>query len=146
MSTKPAHCIIALARRTPALNNRKKMQSLNGVVRVFRTTPMGGSLWARGSCSKLFVGGLSYDTNETVLKNAFEKHGEIIEGNFLGFLFRMMCFCVLRGKKKYVGILAVRVICHHVSGKSKGYGFVRFASEDAADAALKEMHSQVCLK
>ncbi|XWS33378.1 hypothetical protein CRYUN_Cryun22dG0077000 [Craigia yunnanensis] len=92
------------------------MLSINGAVRIFRTTPLVGSLWARGSCSKLFVGGLSYDTNETVLKNAFEKHGEIIE---------------------------VRVICHHVSGKSRGYGFVRFASEAAADAALKEMHSQV---
>ncbi|XP_022755744.1 histone H2A-like [Durio zibethinus] len=62
------------------------------------------------------ISGLSYDTNETVLKNAFEKHGEIIE---------------------------VRVICHHVSGKSRGYGFVRFASEAAAIAALKEMDSQV---
>ncbi|XVE83087.1 hypothetical protein DITRI_Ditri16bG0059000 [Diplodiscus trichospermus] len=92
------------------------MQSINGAVRVFRTNPSSGSLWARGSCSKLFVGGLSYDTNETVLKNAFEKHGEIIE---------------------------VRVICHHVSGKSRGYGFVRFATEAAADAALKQMHSQV---
>lgn len=26
------------------------------------------------------VAGLSYDTNETVLKDAFSKHGEIIEG------------------------------------------------------------------
>ncbi|GAV57889.1 RRM_1 domain-containing protein [Cephalotus follicularis] len=64
------------------------------------------------SCSKLFVGGLSYDTNEPVLKNAFERHGEIIE---------------------------VKVICHHVTGKSKGYGFVKFTSEVAASTALKEM-------
>ncbi|XP_021278721.1 glycine-rich RNA-binding protein 4, mitochondrial-like [Herrania umbratica] len=92
------------------------MQSLNGAFRLFRTIPLAGSLSVRNSCSKLFVGGLSYDTNETVLKDAFEEHGEIIE---------------------------VRVICHHVSGKSRGYGFVRFASEAAADAALKEMHSQV---
>lgn len=27
------------------------------------------------------VSGLSYDTNETVLKDAFEQHGELIEGN-----------------------------------------------------------------
>ncbi|XVF20110.1 hypothetical protein REPUB_Repub11eG0170000 [Reevesia pubescens] len=92
------------------------MQSINGAVRVFRKNPLARLLWARDSCSKLFVGGLSYDTNETVLRNAFEKHVEIIE---------------------------VRIICHHVSGKSRGYGFVRFASEAAASIALKEMHSQV---
>ncbi|XP_039041581.1 glycine-rich RNA-binding protein 4, mitochondrial-like isoform X1 [Hibiscus syriacus] len=92
------------------------MQSINGKVRVFHKSPLARSLWARNSCSKLFVGGLSYDTNETVLKNAFEKHGEIIE--------------------------AVRVIAHHVSGKSRGYGFVRFTSEASAIAALKDMHSQ----
>ena len=27
--------------------------------------------------------GLSYDTNETVLKDAFGKYGEVIEGNVL---------------------------------------------------------------
>ncbi|KAJ8631678.1 hypothetical protein MRB53_025001 [Persea americana] len=30
--------------------------------------------------SKLFIGGLSYDTNETVLKDAFGAHGDIVEG------------------------------------------------------------------
>nr|XP_011461256.1 PREDICTED: 40S ribosomal protein S19, mitochondrial-like isoform X2 [Fragaria vesca subsp. vesca] len=68
--------------------------------------------WARLSSTKLFVGGLSYDTNEPVLKDAFGKHGEIIE---------------------------VKVICDHVSGKSKGYGFVKFTSETEASTALKEM-------
>lgn len=40
--------------------------------------------------------------------------------------------------------LSVKVICDHVSGKSKGYGFVRFDSETAAAGALKEMDGQVC--
>ncbi|XP_057536446.1 glycine-rich RNA-binding protein 4, mitochondrial-like isoform X2 [Amaranthus tricolor] len=39
--------------------------------------------------------------------------------------------------KLFVG---VRVICDHVLGKSKGYGFVKFASEDSAASALKEMN------
>ncbi|KAJ4826534.1 hypothetical protein Tsubulata_042742, partial [Turnera subulata] len=56
--------------------------------------------------------GLCYDTNEIVLKEAFRQHGEIIE---------------------------VKVICDRVSGKSKGYGFVHFTTEDAASAALKAM-------
>ncbi|OMO91292.1 hypothetical protein COLO4_18461 [Corchorus olitorius] len=91
------------------------MRSLKGGVRLLRATPLSGLILVRNSSSKLFVGGLSYDTNETVLKYAFEKHGEIIE---------------------------VRVICHHVTGKSRGYGFVRFASEAAANSALKEMNAQ----
>lgn len=41
--------------------------------------------------------------------------------------------------------LAVRVICDHVNGRSKGYGFVRFTSETTATIALKEMHDQVNL-
>lgn len=36
-------------------------------------------------------------------------------------------------------VLAVKVICDHVSGKSKGYGFVQFESEAAASTALNEM-------
>ena len=41
--------------------------------------------------------------------------------------------------------LAVKVICDHVSGRSKGYGFVQFASETTATIALKEMDGQVNL-
>lgn len=39
--------------------------------------------------------------------------------------------------------LAVKVICDHMSGRSKGYGFLRFISETAAATALKEMDGQV---
>ncbi|XP_042753879.1 glycine-rich RNA-binding protein 2, mitochondrial isoform X2 [Lactuca sativa] len=60
--------------------------------------------------------GLSYDTHEPVLKDAFEQHGELIE---------------------------VKVICDHKSGKSKGYGFVHFVSEESATKALAEMHGQL---
>ncbi|XP_010260086.1 PREDICTED: glycine-rich RNA-binding protein 2, mitochondrial-like [Nelumbo nucifera] len=73
-------------------------------------------LISRGSCSKLFVGGLSYDTNESVLKDAFEKFGEIIQ---------------------------VKVICNHRTAKSEGYGFVHFASDAAASIALQKMDGQL---
>ncbi|XP_010455671.1 PREDICTED: glycine-rich RNA-binding protein 4, mitochondrial-like [Camelina sativa] len=79
------------------------------------TSPL-RNLTVRGSCSKLFVGGLSYDTNEPVLKSEFEKFGEVIE---------------------------VKVICDHKSGKSKGYGFVLYHSEEAAANALASMNNQL---
>ncbi|KAJ4875114.1 RRM domain-containing protein [Raphanus sativus] len=59
--------------------------------------------------------GLNYDTNEHVLKNEFEKYGQVLN---------------------------VRVICDHKSGKSKGYGFVLLDSEEAAAAALASMNNQ----
>ncbi|XP_031401398.1 histone H2A-like [Punica granatum] len=62
------------------------------------------------------ISGLSYDTNETVLRDAFQQFGDIIEA---------------------------KVICDHVSGKSKGYGFVRFGSETTAAEALKEMDGRL---
>lgn len=88
------------------------MQCLNRSVSL----PLARWLLARYLSTKLFVGGLSYDTNETVLKDAFGKYGEVIE---------------------------VKVICHRVYGESKGYGFVQFSSEAAASTALKEMDGQL---
>ncbi|KAM0885744.1 hypothetical protein ACQ4PT_030146 [Festuca glaucescens] len=79
-----------------------------------------GTILNRGaafsSCSKLFVGGMSYDTNEIALKDAFSQHGHVIE---------------------------VKVICHPVTGKSKGYSFLKFSSEDEAAAALEKMSDEV---
>ncbi|XP_057480319.1 glycine-rich RNA-binding protein 4, mitochondrial [Actinidia eriantha] len=92
------------------------MHRLRGGSRLCSSSPLARWLVSRHSCSKLFVGGLSYDTNETVLKDAFGQHGEIIE---------------------------VKVICNHVTGKSKGYGFVWFNSETAASTALREMNGQL---
>ncbi|XP_059626639.1 glycine-rich RNA-binding protein 4, mitochondrial [Cornus florida] len=93
----------------------RKLHFSNGI-RLFDASLSTRWIISRHSCSKLFIGGLCYDTNEAVLKDAFGQHGEIIE---------------------------VRVICHHVSGKSKGYGFVQFTSESEASKALKEMDGQL---
>ncbi|XP_042511862.1 glycine-rich RNA-binding protein 4, mitochondrial-like isoform X2 [Macadamia integrifolia] len=100
-------CVFKVSREMQCLRYR----GLSG------TLPSAWWLIARGSCSKLFVGGLSYDTNEIVLKEAFEQYGEITE--------------------------AVRVLCDHKSGRSKGYGFVRFTAESAANVALQKMDGQL---
>ncbi|XP_073113262.1 glycine-rich RNA-binding protein 4, mitochondrial isoform X3 [Elaeis guineensis] len=68
----------------------------------------------QGSCSS--SKGLSYDTNEAALNDAFCQHGEIVE---------------------------VKVICDRITGKSKGYGFVQFCMESEATNALQKMDGQL---
>jgi cold-inducible RNA-binding protein len=60
--------------------------------------------------NKLFVGGLAWTTNETGLKAAFSKYGEVVE--------------------------AV-VVTDRDSGRSRGFGFVTFADADSARKACE---------
>ena len=62
---------------------------------------------------KLFVGSLSWDTNDEGLRNAFSTHGEVSE--------------------------AV-VITDRDSGRSRGFGFVTFDQDEAADAAVAALN------
>jgi RNA recognition motif-containing protein len=62
---------------------------------------------------KLFVGSLSWDTNDEALRNAFSPHGEISE--------------------------AV-VISDRDSGRSRGFGFVTFEEDESADKAVAALN------
>jgi cold-inducible RNA-binding protein len=62
---------------------------------------------------KLFVGSLSWDTNDEGLRNLFSAHGEISE--------------------------AV-VISDRDTGRSRGFGFVTFEDDDAADKAVAALN------
>ena len=62
---------------------------------------------------KLFVGGLSWDTNEEGLKKAFESFGEIT---------------------------VVKVIIDHDTGRSRGFGFITFVHDEDATRAISTMH------
>ena len=62
---------------------------------------------------KLFVGSLSWDTNDMGLRDAFATHGEISE--------------------------AV-VITDRDSGRSRGFGFVTFEDDEAADKAVAALN------
>ncbi|KAL9238882.1 hypothetical protein vseg_013253 [Gypsophila vaccaria] len=66
----------------------------------------------RGIASKLFVGGLSFQTTEKTLTDAFTQYGQVIEA---------------------------KIIQDRVSEQSKGFGFVTYASTDEAEKALNEM-------
>ena len=59
---------------------------------------------------KLYVGGVSYSTDENSLRAAFAKAGEVA---------------------------SVAIIMDKMTGRSKGFGFVEMATEEAAQAAIE---------
>lgn len=61
---------------------------------------------------KLFVGGLSWDTTDDGLRQAFQPFGEITEA---------------------------KVITDRDTGRSRGFGFVTFAEDAEAKAAISKM-------
>ncbi|XP_055808811.1 glycine-rich RNA-binding protein 4, mitochondrial-like [Solanum dulcamara] len=65
--------------------------------------------------SKLFVGGISWNTNDNTLQEAFSKYGEVIEA---------------------------RVIYDRESGRSRGFGFVTFNGSEDASAAIQALDGQ----
>ncbi|KAL8125735.1 hypothetical protein AgCh_013122 [Apium graveolens] len=73
------------------------------------------SISCRGIASKLFVGGLSFYTTDNGLSEAFSQYGQVVEAT---------------------------VVIDRVSDRSKGFGFVTFASEDEADKAVTEMNGK----
>ena len=58
---------------------------------------------------KLYVGGLSYDTTETGLRDAFSQAGEVVSAS---------------------------VVTDKMSGRSRGFGFVEMATEEDAQKGI----------
>ncbi|XP_040986755.1 glycine-rich RNA-binding protein 10 [Juglans microcarpa x Juglans regia] len=67
------------------------------------------------STSKLFIGGLSYATDEQSLKEAFAKYGEVVEA---------------------------RIIMDRETGRSRGFGFVTYTSSEEASSAIQALDGQ----
>lgn len=65
--------------------------------------------------TKLYVGGLSYNTTEDALKAAFEEAGTVV---------------------------SVNIIKDRDTGNSKGFGFVEMESDEAAKAAIAKFNGQ----
>jgi len=61
---------------------------------------------------KVFVGSLSWDTTELGLSEAFQRFGEIAE---------------------------TKLIMERDTGRSRGFGFITFETEEAAQQAISEM-------
>jgi len=64
---------------------------------------------------KLFVGGLSFNTDDTGLKEAFAAYGEVVEA---------------------------KVVTDRESGRSRGFGFVTMGDEEAATKAIAGLNGQ----
>lgn len=62
--------------------------------------------------NKLFVGGLSWNTDDDSLKQAFERFGEVVEA---------------------------KVITDRETGRSRGFGFVTFNDSEQAQNSVEEM-------
>ncbi len=61
---------------------------------------------------RLFVGGLSWDTDDEGLRSAFAKYGEVNDA---------------------------KVIIDRDTGRSRGFGFITFTDAGAADTAIEDM-------
>nr|ACV33079.1 glycine-rich RNA-binding protein [Limonium bicolor] len=67
------------------------------------------------SSSKLFIGGLSWGTDDQSLKDAFASFGDVTEA---------------------------RVIMDRNTGKSRGFGFVEYNDTESASSAMSSMDGQ----
>jgi len=63
--------------------------------------------------NKLFIGGLSWDTDDSGLRSAFEPFGDVREA---------------------------KVITDRDTGRSRGFGFVTYANPDEASSAIEAMN------
>ncbi|RLM66018.1 hypothetical protein C2845_PM16G07070 [Panicum miliaceum] len=70
---------------------------------------------SRGITYKLFIGGLSHFATEDSLAEAFSRYGQVIEAT---------------------------IVTDEVTNRPKGFGFVKFASEEEANNAREEMNGK----
>ncbi|KAK9926121.1 hypothetical protein M0R45_023367 [Rubus argutus] len=68
-----------------------------------------------GPSSKLFVGGVSFQTDEQSLKEEFSKYGEVLDA---------------------------RIITDRETGRSRGFGFITFNSSEEASSAIQALDGQ----
>jgi RNA recognition motif-containing protein len=66
-----------------------------------------------GDAGKLFIGGISWDTNEDRLREYFDKYGEVVEA------------VIMRDR---------------ATGRARGFGFIVFADPAVAERVIMEKH------
>lgn len=76
--------------------------------------PRGEAPGARNVTKKLFIGGLSFETTGDQLRDHFSQFGKVVEA---------------------------MVMTDHLSGRSRGFGFVTFEADDEVNRAMNESHT-----
>jgi RNA-binding protein Musashi len=66
-----------------------------------------------GDAGKLFIGGISWDTNEDRLREYFDKYGEVVEA------------VIMRDR---------------ATGRARGFGFIVFADPAVSERVIMEKH------
>ncbi|KAJ7956473.1 putative Glycine-rich RNA-binding protein [Quillaja saponaria] len=96
------------------VGNILRQNASKQIISGMRSTP---SIFQAIRCmsSKLFIGGISYSTDEQSLREAFAKYGEVVDA---------------------------RVIVDRETGRSRGFGFVTFTSDEEASSALQALDGQ----
>lgn len=92
---------------------------------------------------KLFVGGLSFDTNEQSLEQVFSKYGQISEGEAGAGLGAAQA---ARGEDRVQTAdlsCTVVVVKDRETQRSRGFGFVTFENIDDAKDAMMAMNGKV---
>ncbi|GMI76781.1 hypothetical protein HRI_001347400 [Hibiscus trionum] len=89
--------------------NSQLSASRPGLFQVFRCM-------SNSPSSKVFVGGISFQTDDQGLRDAFGQYGEVIEA---------------------------RVIVDRETGRSRGFGFVTYTSTEDASSAIQALDGQV---
>uniref|UniRef100_A0ACD5Y5S3 Uncharacterized protein n=1 Tax=Avena sativa TaxID=4498 RepID=A0ACD5Y5S3_AVESA len=101
--------------------------------------------------TEIFVSRLSFYTTDEEFKNTFSPFGAIEEGDlcfsgtissclpqgnwFLGNMLSRFSFCILS--------IIVRLMRDNQTGRPKGFGFVKYSSQEAAEKAVKAMDGRI---
>ncbi|CAM0904726.1 unnamed protein product [Alopecurus aequalis] len=95
--------------------SRRLASTRNPAIAVAATRPL-LLTHSRGITHKLFIGGLSQFATEESLAEAFGRYGQVLEAT---------------------------IVTDKMTSRSKGFGFVKFASEEEANKAREDLNGKV---
>ncbi|KAL5975070.1 hypothetical protein ACLOJK_031746 [Asimina triloba] len=125
-------------------------------------SPFGVLLWkefqqmAGKEEMRIFVGGLSWDTTDRQLEDAFSRFGKILEAQGPSKLINdfydtgwRICLSDFKNsfvsgllRRKVKGGIDLKIMLERDTGRPRGFGFVTFADQRAMENAINDMHGR----